>query len=218
MMKKQIIILLLVVSSSITVFSVQSLSQTRNTALTSKQRSSRSILDREQRLKESRRRADERRKEWEKKKEEAGGFIHEKYAIVATEKQWRLTQVKLEKVKLLREQSKSTVGTRMTSSSNSGASAKGSTNRNVPTWQWKQPWKDKALGEMTEAQKLAKQLIVLVENNNTTPEQFRRKMDALRKARKEEDQIRKQLSEAQQELRELLTTRQEAALVLMNWL
>ena len=43
-------------------------------------------------------------------------------------------------------------------------------------------------------------------------------MDALRKARKEEAEIIKQRAEAQNELRELLTTRQEAALVLMNWL
>ena len=102
----------------------------------------------------------------------------------------------------------------MASSIGSGTNAR----RSVPTWQWKHPWKDKAPDEMTKAQKLAKQLIVLVENNNTTTEQFRSTMGALRKARKEEDQIRKQLAEAQKELCEILTTRQEATLILMNWL
>ena len=125
---------------------------------------------------------------------------------------------KLEEVRYFRDQARSTVGMGLTSSSSSGTKSDNSTSRNVPTWQWKQPWKDKSPDEMTEAQKLAKQLITLVENNNTTPEQFRSKMDALRKARKEEDQIKKQLAEAQKELRELLTTRQEAALVLMKWL
>jgi hypothetical protein len=106
----------------------------------------------------------------------------------------------------------------MTSSSSSGTKSDSSASRNVPTWQWKQPWKDKSPDEMTEAQKLAKELITLLENDNTTTEQFRCQMDALRKARKEEDQIEKKLSEAKKELRELLTPRQEAALVLMNWL
>ena len=106
----------------------------------------------------------------------------------------------------------------MTSSSSRGTSSKGRMRQRVPTWQWKQPWKDKNPSELTEAQKLTKRLIALVENNNTTPQQFKQTMDALRKARKEEAQIKRQLAETQKELREILTTRQEAALVLMNWL
>lgn len=165
-------------------------------------------IDRAQRIKELNERNAKNRKE----------FLYEKYALRASEEQWKVIKAKLEKVRHLRDQARSTVGMGLTSSSGSGTSSRGRTSRNVPTWQWKQPWKDKAPGEMTEAQKLAKQLIALVENNNTTPEQFRRKMDALRKARHEEDEIKRQLSEAQKELRELLTNRQEAALVLKNWL
>jgi len=41
-------------------------------------------------------------------------------------------------------------------------------------------------------------------------------MDALRKSRTKEAELERQLSEAYRELREILTTRQEAALVLMN--
>jgi len=106
-------------------------------------------------------------------------FLYEKYALRTTEEQWNIIKAKLEEVRYFRDQARSTVGMGLTSSSSSGTKSDNSTSRNVPTWQWKQPWKDKSPDEMTEAQKLAKQLITLVENNNTTPEQFRRKMDAL---------------------------------------
>ena len=154
------------------------------------------------------------KKEWEKKNKEAGGFIYEKSALRAfgaTEEQWKLIRAKLEKVRQLREPASSTVGMFLAvGSSDSGTSA------NVPAWQWKRPWKDKAPSELTEAQKLTKQLIALVERRNTTPQAFRRKMAALRKARSEETELKRQLSEARRELCEILTTRQEAALVLMN--
>jgi hypothetical protein len=211
-MTKRSIILLLVVCFSITAFTVQVLSQQRNPNLTAKQpdakRSSLSGLDREQRQKEF-------QESVAKLKEE---FLREKYALRVTEEQWKLIKAKLEKVRQLRDQATSTVGVFLISSSGSGTSSVGRASRSVPTWQWKQPWKDKAPGEMTEAQKLAKQLIALVEKQYTSTEQFRRTMDALRKARRKEAEIIRQLSEAQQELREMLTTRQEAALVLMNWL
>lgn len=153
---------------------------------------------------------DKLRKEWEKKKEEAGGFIFEKSALRAfgaTEEQWKLIRAKLEKVQDLRLQLRSKVGLSL---------AGGSSDTNAPTWQWKRPWKDKVPSELTEAQRLAKELIALVEKKNTTPEAFRRKMAALRKARSEEAELRRQLADTHRELREMLTTRQEAALVLMR--
>jgi hypothetical protein len=165
-------------------------------------------IDQAQQIKEFQEEVAKRKKE----------FLYEKYALRANEEQWNIIKAKLEEVRQLCDKSRSTVGMGMTSSSSSGIKSDSSARRDVPTWQWKQPWKDKDPGELTDAQKLAQQLIALVENNNTTTEQFRRQMDALRNARKEEDQINKRLSEAKKELRELLTTRQEAALVLMNWL
>ena len=197
-MTRRRIVFMLVLCCSIAFLAVQSLSQAR---------SSRFGLDREQRLKEFHQRVAKTKKE----------FLHEKYGLRATEERWKVIKAKLEKVRQLRDQARSTIGMGLTSSSASGTS-RGNTSRNVPTWQWDKPWKDKNPSELTNAQKIAVQLIKLVENNNTSSGQFRLKIDALRKARKEEDQIKKQLSEAQQELRELLTTRQEAALVLMNWI
>jgi hypothetical protein len=166
------------------------------------------LIEQEQHIKEFQERAAKVRKE----------FLYEKYALRANEEQWKLIKARLEKVRKLRALARSTVGMGLTSSSSSGTKSDSNASQNVPTWQWDKPWKDKDPSELTNAQKLAQQLIALVENNNTTPEQFTRKMNALRKARKEEEEIIKQRAEAQNELRELLTTRQEAALVLMNWL
>ena len=165
-------------------------------------------IDRAQQIKEFQERVAKIRKE----------FLYEKSALGATDEQWKVIKAKLERVRQLRDQARSTAGLGLTSSSGSGTSSRDRARRNVPTWQWTKRWKDKAISKLTDSQKIANELIKLVENRNTTPEQFRRKMDALRKARGEDAEIKRQLSEAQQELRELLTTRQEAALVLMNWL
>ncbi|HCO95189.1 MAG TPA: hypothetical protein DIU00_14765 [Phycisphaerales bacterium] len=211
-MTKRSKILLLIIFSSITVFTVQSISQPRDFILTSRQsdaeRSPRSRSDLEQWRKDAQKRADEMKKE----------FLREKYAVRATEEQWILIKAKLEKVRYLRGQAHSTVGMGLTSSSSSSTNSRGRAGRNLPTWQWDEPWKDKAPSEWTVAQKLAMELIKLVESENTTPEQSRRTMDALRMARRKEAEIIRQLSDTQKELRELLITRQEAALVLMNWL
>jgi len=241
-MPKRILILLLVLYFSIALLTAHALPQTRSSNRSA--RTYTAALRRRMTDAQRRKEAAERRRQLELKEKELAKekrkpridrtqqikefqdrvakikkeFLYEKYALRTTEEQWNIIKAKLEEVRYFRDQARSTVGMGLTSSSSSGTKSDNSTSRNVPTWQWKQPWKDKSPDEMTEAQKLAKQLITLVENNNTTPEQFRSKMDALRKARKEEDQIKKQLAEAQKELRELLTTRQEAALVLMKWL
>lgn len=157
------------------------------------------LIDREQKRKETQERVAKIKKE----------FLFEKSALRATEEQWKVIKPKLEKVRHLREQANSMVGLSLISSSGS---------RSVPTWKWRIRWKDKSTGKLTEAQKLANELLDLVDSKNAKAEAFRRKMDALRKARSEQSQLKKQLSEARQELREVLTTRQEAALVLMYWL
>lgn len=159
------------------------------------------LIDREQKHKEAQERLAKIRKE----------FLTEKSPLGATEEQWKLIKAKLEKIRQLREQANSMVGASL-----AGGSSDSGTSANVPAWQWKRPWKDKAPSELTEAQKLAKELIALVERKNTTPQAFRRKMAALRKARSKESEIERQLAGARRELCEILTTRQEAALVLMN--
>ena len=187
-------------------------------------------LESEQRRKESAKRRAERpprpkfdREQWlndvrKKNAEIKKGFLYEKYALRPTEEQWKVIKPMLEKVQRLRNQARSTVGFLVTSSSGSGTSPRDSRSRNEPNWQWRVSWKDKAPGELTEAQKIANELMDLVDNKYTTAEEFKQKMDALRKSRLRQEKLERQLSEAQQELREVLTTRQEAALVLKKWL
>ncbi len=172
------------------------------------ERSPRPKLELEQRRKEAQERLAKIKKE----------FLYEKYALRATEEQWKLIKSKLEKVRQLRDLERSTVGVFLISSSGSGTSSRDSRSRSVPTWKWRISWKDKAPAELTEAQKIANALMKLVDSKNTKAEEFRRKMDDLRESRRRQENLKKQLSEARQELREVLTTRQEAALVLMHWL
>jgi hypothetical protein len=155
--------------------------------------------------------SDQRRKERKKEIEEAGGIrlLDAKYALRVTEEQWKVIGPKLEKVINLWDQANSTVGAGVSSNSQTAI---------VPKLQWERPWKYKPLFEMTEAQRLARELRILLEKKDTRPEVFRRKVDALRKARSKEAEIQKQLAEARRELREGLTTRQEAVLVLLGWL
>jgi len=231
-MTKRRIIFVSVVFFSITVLTVQTLSRTRSSDLKARssdaerlrnitdeerkreaaKRREQSKLDREQRYKEFQKRAAERRK----------GFLSEKSALRPTEEQWKIIKPMLEKVQRLRNRARSTVGLGLTSSSGSGTSSRNSRNRNEPNFQWKISWKDKAPGELTEAQKIANELMDLVDNKYTKAEEFKQKMDALRESRSreefEEKKKKEELLEARQELRKVLTTRQEAALVLKGWL
>ena len=243
-MTKRSVVLILVLCSLTALLAGQALSQTR-----SSNRSTRaSDTERRRKMTDAERKkeAAENRRQWELKEKELAKegrgplisrkqrhenllkkederskeFFWQKAALVATEEQWKLIKPKLEKVRQLRDQATSAVGLSMSSgSSDNETNLRAQAKPKVPTWQWHRPWKDKAPDELTEAQKLTKHLIALVENKNTTPEQFRRTMVALRKARREEAELERQLSEAREELREGLTPRQEAALVLMQkWL
>lgn len=155
-----------------------------------------------------------RKKTAERRKE----FTVQKWALGATPEQWTLIKAKLEEVRRLKEQAKSTIRVVLAGSIASETGRKTGAGTTAPLWQWKDPWKAKPPDEMTEAQRLGEQLVALLGRNSTTPEAFRLKMDALRKARTQEAELRRQLSEVQRDLREMLTPRQEAALVLMKWL
>ena len=233
-MAKRRIILGLVVCFSLTVLTDQTLSRTRSSDRTVKSRDAerlRNITDEERKRESAKRRAERSprpkfdREQWlkdvrKRRAETRKGFLREKYALRPTEEQWKVIKPKLEKVRHLRDLGRSTVNLFLTSESGSGTGS--SRSANVPTWQWNINWKDKAPGELTEAQKIANELMDLVDNKYTKAEEFKRKMDALRKSRSreepEEKKKKEELSKAQQELREVLTTRQEAALVLKKWL
>ena len=143
-------------------------------------------------------------------------LLREKFALRATEEQWTIIKPKLERVRLLRNQARSTVGLFLVSSSVSGTG--GTRGAIIPTMQWNPGWKNTPTAELTEAQKTANRLMSLVDKDNTTDEQFRRQMAALRQSRDRQKVLEEELAEAREKLRKELTTRQEAALVLMGWL
>jgi hypothetical protein len=82
-------------------------------------------------------------------------------------------------------------------------------------WRWSRPSSRKKLSELTEGEKIAEELLDLLEDDNSESEKIKQKMDALRKIREDANM---QLVKARQELREVVTPRQEATLVLMGWL
>jgi hypothetical protein len=154
---------------------------------------------------------DKERQEFKNEMEKAGGIrlLDAKYALRVTEEQWKIIGPKLEKVINLWDQANSTIGASVSSNSQTSI---------VPKLQWDRPWKYTPLFEMTEAQRLAEEIRILLEKKDTPTEAFRRKVADLRKVRSKEAEIQKQLAEARRELREGLTTRQEAVLVLLGWL
>lgn len=156
---------------------------------------------------------EQRRKDFEEERQKEGGhqILVAKYALGVLEEQWKLIQPKLEKVQQLRDRASSGIGVWVVGSSGNGGEP------GKPSFQWKQPWKDKSPDELTEAQRLAQRLRTLLERKNTTPEAFRHNIAALREARKKESKLERPLAEARRELREVLTTKQEAILVLLGW-
>lgn len=74
----------------------------------------------------------------------------------------------------------------------------------------------KALDEMTEGERIADELVDLLEDANSTDEEIRKKIDALQQAR---ENARKALPKAKQELAAVLTTpRQEAVFLLEGYI
>lgn len=76
------------------------------------------------------------------------------------------------------------------------------------------PMEYKSRDQMTEGYRIVEELIDLLEDENSTDEQIRKKIDSLQQAR---DKARKELPQAKKELAEVLTTpRQEAIFLIMG--
>jgi len=69
--------------------------------------------------------------------------------------------------------------------------------------------------ELTEVEKIQRELQTTLENTATTPDQIKEQLTRLRAAR---EKAKQELAKAQQDLRQVLTLRQEATLVLMGML
>lgn len=104
-----------------------------------------------------------------------------------------------------------------------GGGSSGGSTRNTPSkpniiktysdgWKWYKPSDRKAPGKLTKGERLSEEILELIEDKNSKPEEIEQQMETLRKIRQEN---KEQLSKARQELREVLTYRQEAALIMM---
>jgi len=199
-MAKKRIILVLAVCFSIAVFTVQTLSQVP----TRPPRWKRGMT-----AEEIVKWRDQRRQQELKRSEESMRLMWRealKRLLRATEQQWRLIEPKYE--------------AELAPDREARVCARGSGGSNEQSFYWIRRSKGsgsiraKTLDEMTEGEKIAEELIDLLENESSKDEEIRRKIDALQQVR---DKAKGQLPKARQELRKVLTTdRQEAVFLLLG--
>ena len=211
-MTKKRIILVSVVCFSITVFTVQTLSQvtTRPPRLRDMKG-----MTREERKEEHRKAMKEwqfqrRQQERERSKEYINLMAREawKRLLRVTERQWKIIEPKYKKVRDLWYES--LVGA-------------GSGGRNEESFHWNRPsegnygpMKGKARDQMPEGYRIVEELIDLLENENSKEEEIKQKIDALQQAR---EKARKALTKARKELKEVITTpRQEAVFLVTGFI
>ncbi|MBC8471394.1 MAG: hypothetical protein H8D56_18190 [Planctomycetes bacterium] len=186
-----------------------------------------------QRMKEREQTREQRQRESKKRQEEAI-----KQALGATDEQWKVIKPRLEKVQNLKRQSDLSISLLISGSSSgsgesstrnqrgTGAYAGGGSARNTPSgpnnkekyssqygWKWYKPWDRKAPGKLTKGERICEELLKLIEDKNSRPEEIEQKMETLREIRWEAG---KQLVMARQELLEVLTYHQEATLIMMR--
>ena len=185
--------------------------------------------NREQRRIESKKRQDQAMKE----------------ALEATDGQWKLIKPRLERVQELARLADVSVGmfTRGAGSSGgaggfsggggtgrySGGASSGSSSRRTTSESksegssdsaqfasgWSRPSERKPPVEMNEGEWACEELLDLLEDKNSKPEEIEQKMENLRNIRRKANE---ELIKARQELCDVLTYRQEAALIMMWWL
>ncbi len=148
-----------------------------------------------------------------------------KRALGVNEAQWKRIEPKLNKVKVCRERASVSIGLPFSSNFVSSAGSPqgqgfggsfqyqfgGSGNMMARGPSFQNQFKRRH----TEGEKICQELLGLLEDLNSQPEEIGLKMVALRQARAK---ARKQLAKAQKELCEVLTLRQQARLVLMGLL
>jgi hypothetical protein len=136
-----------------------------------------------------------------------------KQTLGLTKRQWELIKPKYEKVKSLRREAHVRILTRV--------SRRVSRNHDQTSFHWKKLSEDnyfrkaKAPAELTEGERIAEELIDLLEDKNSTDEVIRRKINALQQVR---ENAQRELAKAEEELVKVLTPRQEAVLLLWEFI
>jgi len=132
-----------------------------------------------------------------------------KQTLGVTKRQWKLIDPKYKRVETLRREAHVHILTIVSRS------------HDKRSFHWRKLsedvyfWKAKAPEELTEGEKIAEELIDLLEDENSTEEVIRQKIDALQQAR---EKAQKELPKAEQELAKLLSPRQEAILLLWEFI
>ena len=205
-MAKKRTILIAVACISLTVFTVQTLSQvpTRPPRL----RDMKGMTEEERKKEMENWRFQRRQQELKKSEERMKVMAREawKRLLRVNERQWKLIEPKNEKVGSLVYETWA------------GASGWGGIEEQRFYWHRHSKGSGgisaKAPHEMTEGQKIADELVGLLEDEKSKDEEIRRKIDALQQVR---EKARKELPEAGKELAALLTNpRQEAVFLLMG--
>ncbi len=131
-----------------------------------------------------------------------------KHLLRVTEAQWNLIESKYRKVSDIELEI--------------WTGAKGSSGSNEKEFRWLRRSKSdgfrdaKAAEDMTECERIAEELIELIEDEKSTDEAIKQKIDALQQVR---EKARKALPKAKQELSKVLTTpRQEAIFLLLGYI
>ena len=156
-----------------------------------------------------------------------------KQALEVDERQWKVIEPKLKKVRACRDQAFVGIGLPFQSSFTSsvvpslgGAGGQSFGGGFSGGFQFQagggggtvvnrsSPWQDFGR-QPTEGERICEELQLLLQVPGAGPDKIRQKLDSLRRAR---EKARKQLVKAQQELRKVLTFRQQARLVLMGLL
>jgi hypothetical protein len=120
---------------------------------------------------------------------------------------WQQIRPRLDRVRTLRGQAGFRMVTRVTRNMKEGR------------WYWRRISEDrmgrraKTVTQMTECERIAEELVDLLEDKDATDEQIKQKMNALEQARYK---ARRELAKARQELRKELTPRQEAILLMLR--
>jgi hypothetical protein len=132
-----------------------------------------------------------------------------KQTLGVTKQQWNLIEPKYKRVEALHHETHFHMPTSV------------SRNQDKRNFHWKKLteddyfWKAKAPSELTEGEKIAEELIDLLEDENSKDEDIRHKMNALKQVR---EKAQKESQKAEQELVKVLSPRQEAILLLWEFI
>jgi Spy/CpxP family protein refolding chaperone len=140
-----------------------------------------------------------------------------KQVLSVTEQQWQQIKPKLDKVRQLTTESRSSVALMGTGRGRRGGeeTAAPAAEPNAPRWVRPSQRAQMTQQELTEADKAAEALLDLIEKKDSDPKQIQAKVEALRAARQK---AQKDLVAAQGELRKALDARQQAIMTLMGYL